>query len=201
MKVVRISDTIQEFNGERFYLCGNYFQHKGKRLHVAVWKHHNGEIPHGCHVHHIDGDRSHNDIDNLALVLGRIHLSGHASAPEREAYNRKHIEAMRALATEWHGSADGKAWHSEHAKESWQKRGLQQYVCMCCGKTFETKSIYGEKVNTFCGNNCRSEYRRRSGIDNEERVCAYCGKTFIVNKFARAKCCSRECAVKKRWGK
>ena len=32
MRVEVLSDTIQVFNGERFYLCGNYFQHKGKRL-------------------------------------------------------------------------------------------------------------------------------------------------------------------------
>ena len=47
MQVSRISDTIQEFAGERFYLCGLYFQRKGNRLHREVWKYHRGEIPKG----------------------------------------------------------------------------------------------------------------------------------------------------------
>ena len=33
-----VSETIQELNGERFYLCGKYYQHNGKRLHRAVGK-------------------------------------------------------------------------------------------------------------------------------------------------------------------
>ena len=75
MKVTVISPTIQEFNGERFYLCGNYFQHKGKRLHVAVWKYHNGDIPKGYHIHHIDEDRTNNQIENLTQVEASWHSS------------------------------------------------------------------------------------------------------------------------------
>ena len=33
-----VSETIQELNGERFYLGGKYYQHNGKRLHRAVWE-------------------------------------------------------------------------------------------------------------------------------------------------------------------
>lgn len=201
MEVKVISATIQEFDGERFYLCGSYFQRKGKRLHVAVWKKHNGYIPHGYHVHHIDGNRSNNDISNLELVLGSIHLSRHGSAPERKEYNQQHIKDMRGLASEWHKSDEGRQWHSEQGKKNWQKREAQQHVCMCCGRAFESKYVYGENVNVFCGNACKSEYRRQQGLDNVERTCEYCGKTFVINKYAKAKCCSRECAVKKRWNK
>lgn len=201
MEVKVISATIQEFDGERFYLCGNYFLRKGKRLHVTVWKKHNGDIPHGYHVHHIDGNRSNNDISNLELVLGRMHISRHSSAPEREEYNQQHIKDMRELASEWHKSEEGLRWHSEQGKKNWQKREMQQHVCMCCGKVFESKHVYGENVNVFCGNACKSEYRRQSGVDDVERTCAYCGKKFTVNKYARAKCCGRECAVNLRWKK
>lgn len=194
-----ISPTIQEFNGERFYLCGRYFQHKGKRLHVAVWRYYNGEIPKGYHVHHKDGNRAHNDIDNLELMLSNMHMSMHSSA--REEYNKRHIEDIRVLASEWHGSEAGRAWHSVHAKETWAHMGEHEYVCSSCGKTFMTRHIYGPDENHFCSNACKTYFRAHSGLDDVERVCPVCGKTFTANKYSKKECCSRECAVKKRWNK
>lgn len=194
-----ISPTIQEFNGERFYLCGNYFQHQGKRLHVAVWRHYNGEIPKGYHVHHKDKNRAHNDIDNLELVESSMHHSMHMS--EREEYNKKHIEDIRVLASEWHRSEEGRAWHRKHAKEQWEHVEEKEYVCSYCGKTFKTTNRYSDNQNRFCSNNCRASFRRKSGIDNEDRVCPVCGKTFSANKYAKKLYCSYECARKKRYGK
>lgn len=82
MRVHVISDTIQEFNGERFYLCGNYFQHNGKRLHRAVWEYHFGPVPDGCDIHHIDGDRGHNDAENLACMARTEHHKHHTNTQE-----------------------------------------------------------------------------------------------------------------------
>ena len=180
MRVTIVSDTIQEFGGERFYLCGKYFQHKGKRLHVAVWRHHKGAIPNGCHVHHVDGNRANNQIENLELLESFMHLSQHAS--EREEYNQRHIKDMRELASEWHGSDAGRAWHSEHAKESWENKRYNKYTCSECGKEFETRHDYGAGQNTFCSNACKSKNRAKSGVDDEERICAYCGKPFTVRR-------------------
>ena len=199
MEVIVISPTIQEFNGERFYLCGRYFQHKGRRLHVMVWRYHNGEPPKGYHVHHVDEDRSNNQIENLALLESSIHMSRHSSS--REEYNRQHIEDIRDLAAKWHRSEVGRQWHGEHAKEYWKKAPERSYVCSNCGKPFTSRHVYGENDNTFCSNACKTQYRAHSGVDNEDRVCPVCGKTFSVNKYTKRVCCSRECAVKKRWNK
>lgn len=199
MRVTIVSDTIQEFNGKRYYFSGHYFQRQGERLHIAVWKYYNGDIPKGYHIHHKDEDRHNNQIENLQMVKAYEHLSRHSSA--RDEYNQKHIKDMRELANEWHGSDEGRAWHSEHAKESWQKKGYNKYTCSCCGKEFETRHDYGADQNTFCSNACKAKHRAHSGIDNEERICAYCGKPFTVNKYAKRACCSRECGVRRRWGK
>lgn len=204
MNVLVISPTIQEFNGERFYLCGKYFQHKGRRLHVMVWKYHNGDIPKGYSVHHIDMDRSNNQIENLELKLTSLHLSDHGKAPERDAYNQRHIKEMRELAAEWHRSDEGRAWHSEHEKELWKKRreGDEfEYECAECGSKFKTYHMYGKNQRTFCCDRCRSNYRRKSGVDDEDRVCAKCGKVFRVNKYSKIKCCSTQCSSDLRWGK
>lgn len=160
MKVQIVSETVQRFNGETFYLCGAYYQHKGTRLHRAVWEYHNGGIPHGYHVHHIDGDKSNNCISNLALVEGCQHLSYHMSQPDRAQKSREDIQKAINAAREWHGSADGQKWHSEHAKEYWENAPLQTYTCGFCGKEYQTKAVR-HKGNHFCCNNCKASYRRR----------------------------------------
>lgn len=201
MKVTVISPTIQEFNGERFYLCGNYFQHRGLRLHVAVWRYHNGEIPKGYHVHHKDGDRSNNQIDNLELLEAGMHSSLHQRSEDRREYQQKHIVDMRVLASEWHKSDEGREWHRKKATDQWEQAESNLYACDQCGKTFESRHKYGPKEHRFCGNNCKAAFRRKSRTDYVERVCAYCGKTFMTNKYSKAECCSRDCAVKRRWKK
>ena len=161
MEVQVISKTVQKFNGESFYLCGNYFQHKGKRLHRTVWEYHNGEIPQGYHIHHKDGDRSHNDIANLELINGPEHLSQHLSMDKRKDHSRETIKIARAKASEWHGSEEGKVWHSKRGKENWENRTVQTYTCSFCGNKFQTKHIYSEDSNHFCHPNCKAAYRRR----------------------------------------
>jgi DNA-directed RNA polymerase subunit RPC12/RpoP len=201
MKVKVISPTIQEFDGERFYLCGNYFQHKGKRLHVAVWRYHNGEIPKGYHVHHIDEDRTNNQIENLRLMVSNMHLSMHQHSDERRAYQQEHIKDMRELASEWHRSEAGREMHKRLAEKQWENAEPIKYICTECGKEFESRHHYGPEENHFCGPNCKAAFRRHSRKDDVERVCAYCGKTFRVNRYSKAECCSRDCAVKRRWNK
>ena len=161
MEVQRISNTVQKFNGESFYLCGSYFQHKGKRLHRTVWEHHNGDIPKGYHVHHKDGNRCNNDISNLVLMQGSQHLSEHMQPEERKASARESIKHAIEAAPAWHHSEEGKLWHSQRGKENWNMRELCTYTCSFCGKEFQTKHIYADNSNRFCHPNCKASFRRR----------------------------------------
>lgn len=161
MEVQVISKTIQKFNDESFYLCGPYYQHKGKRLHRAVWEYHNGMIPKGYHVHHKNGDKSKNDIDNLELLKGTDHMSYHMSREERKAQSKSNIRKAQQSAALWHGSEKGAEWHSQRGKENWRVRKTQCYSCTYCGKPFYTKHIYGENKNHFCHPNCKASYRRQ----------------------------------------
>lgn len=160
MEVQIISKTVQKFNGESFYLCGEYFQHKGKRLHRTVWEYHNGIIPDDGHIHHRDGNKANNDITNLELLTGSEHLSKHMKTEEAVQRSRESIKKAIAAAPAWHRSEEGKKWHSENGKVQWQNRSLNTYCCSFCGKEYKTKYKYSLTSNHFCSNNCKASFRR-----------------------------------------
>ena len=149
MEVEVLSETVQRFNGETFYRCGQYFQHKGRRLHRVVWEYHNGEIPNGHHVHHVDQDKTNNQISNLECVPASEHLSEHGK-------QSKHERAL-AVATEhakaWHGSDEGRQWHKEHYEKTKQNL-YRKFTCQCeiCGREFESTGRKGK----YCGPVCRA---------------------------------------------
>ena len=169
MDVEIISNTVQKFNGESYYYCGNYFQRKGKRLHRAVWEYHNGVIPTGYHVHHVDKNRANNAIDNLELISGAEHLSQHMYEPERVEKSRQSIGKAREAARKWHGSPEGKAFHSQRGKDNWKVRAMHTYTCSYCGKEYQTKYVYPTGSNHFCHPNCKAKYRKRR-LRDESKV-------------------------------
>lgn len=159
--VIVESPTAQIFLGERYYLCGNYYQRNGKRLHRTVWEYHNGPIPKGFHVHHRDHDRANNQPGNLTLVEGSQHLRHHATTPERLAYARRHMELrMRPKASEWHKSPEGRAWHSRNAEHVWASMEYVTKACVVCGKPYETPRPCAER-SKFCHQNCRAADLRK----------------------------------------
>lgn len=172
MQVNVISKTKQEFNGTVYYLCGKYFQHKGKRLHRAVWEYSNGKIPEGFDIHHEDGDRSNNQIENLRLLPRSEHHAEHQDQCSENG--KKAVVYAIAAAPAWHRSEAGKAWHREHEREYWGKREPTEYVCTMCGRTFTSLRVYGKTENRFCGPNCRAKYRRRR-LSNENTQRCSCG--------------------------
>lgn len=198
MDPVILSDTCQEYAGVRYYLCGSYFQRDGVRLHRKVWQDANGPIERGWHVHHDNHDRSDNSLTNLVLLPGREHLEHHA----QKGVSRRVTPQALAAAAEWHRSSEGQAWHKLHGKASWENR-QQDKPCTCdqCGKDF---LAWSRNQSRFCSNACKSAWRRQSGLDDVEKVCAECGGVYIANKYAKASTCSRACgqrsAARKRSG-
>lgn len=164
MRVEQVSEKKQSFNGLNYYLCGNhYYQRKGKRLHCVVWEHYNGKIPKGYQIHHIDGDRYNNNIENLELVSRSEHARYHARkrmtemTPEAfQAFHSKGIEAAKS----WHKSPEGRAWHKAHSRGMVRKRHKKD--CMYCGGEYETTQ---PTVSKFCSGLCRTRntYLKRTG--------------------------------------
>lgn len=161
-KVVR---EFQEFGGLRFYRDpdSGYYGRRYPRsvfMHRYVWERHNGAIPDGYHVHHIDHDKSNNRLENLELLSASEHSSMHSRESEwvgSEA-NRKQLVEAAKKAVAWHKSEEGRAWHSEHARKCMENRPRHRKICCECGSDYE--SVWPRAM--FCGANCkRRAYKRR----------------------------------------
>lgn len=166
-------------------------------LHREIWKHERGDIPPGWHVHHIDTDAGNNVTDNLECLPPEVHHERHradVSARGRAPEHLDHLGAIRALAARWHGSPEGLAWHSEHGLSTWVDRVSKRKPCDQCGTEFE---FYTSA--RFCSNACKSAWRRADGIDNEDRICAFCGNGFAINRYAATRACTGSCAAHLRW--
>ena len=160
-----------------------------KRIHRYVWEKEVGSIPNGFHVHHLNGDKSDNSIENLALINGSGHLRLHMQEAERKAKARENVKKAIAAAPAWHKSEEGRAWHSKHMEGRTPPR--MEKTCEVCGKSFD-----GTKPQRFCSNACKSKFRRDSGIDNVEAICPVCGKSFMTSRYKPSEHCSRKCSDK-----
>lgn len=168
----------------------DYFRCGKKCLHRQVWIDHHGEIPQGFQIHHKDGDKGNNDIANLECVTPREHSERHWT-PERSEQQRRWLEKIRPLASEWHKSEDGKDLHKRLGALAHKKFVPVDKACEHCGKVFTPGKI--GNLDKFCSNACKSAARRKSGVDNVVRICP-CGREFTCNKYSKQRFCSRTCS-------
>lgn len=154
----------QMFDGKLYVLDseGRYLTYSGKRLHREVWKKHFGEIPKGYVIHHIDGDRLNNRIENLQCLSASEHTRIHMQDSERKEKmlrsNKERWQELDAARREWAKTPEGKRWYQEHWKESIGKMKPIEKKCAACGKTFLDKS---GGHGRYCSQNCKMKARRR----------------------------------------
>lgn len=196
------------YNGYRFvkdkrtgyYLSTRKIGAKRERLHRYVYRCEVGDILPGYEVHHVDGNKDNNSASNLRAVLQSKHKKIHAQILKRDegklAKVRVNIKKAIKAAPAWHRSQEGREWHRIHGVKSWEGREPMRYICVNCGKEFYSTKTYAEGQNTFCSNNCKSAYRRASGLDREVRYCAVCGAEFTTNKYSKRRFCSKRCALR-----
>ena len=167
------------------------------RAHVYVWQKHYGEIPKGYEVHHKDEDPSNNDISNLMLLSRSAHAKLHGT---ENALTARDIMLTKALpaAVAWHKSEDAKDWHKDHYEDSTRAIWTAPVTSVCeyCGKEYST--VHAKATTSrFCSNKCKAAARRKSGVDNIEKICTKCGKPYIANKYQKTLFCL-ECSPQRR---
>lgn len=168
-------------------------------LHRYVYKLECGEIPSNYEIHHVDHNKDNNDISNLQLLTCVEHRKLHGKKLTKEQRDRLRNnleENARPKAIEWHKSVDGSEWHKKHYEKMKDKLHIKkEYECLECRKKYESTNTSSK----FCCNACKSKNRRKSGVDNEIRICENCGEKFEINKYSKVKTCSRHCSMLLKW--
>lgn len=180
-----------------YYLSTRKIGTSRVRLHRYMWMKYHGDIPKGFEVHHKDGNKDNNEIENLELLTKSDHLAWHAENIPDDLLEKWRVnleEKARPKAIEWHKSEEGRRWRSEMAKKAAKEAGYRTTTCKHCGKKFKEKA-FGRK-RQFCSPTCITAFRVKSGVDDEIRECVVCGSKFRVNKYRKKATCSRSCASK-----
>ena len=153
-----------------------YYVSKGKRyLHRIIYEESYGKPPHGWDIHHINQCKTDNFFLNLLAMSRADHMALHHKGHKRYPF------AGQAALNEFKASAEGKKFYSELGKKNFHFMLVRrEFTCECCGKIFETQDM---GRNRFCSNTCKSKWRRNAGLDDVERKCITCSKTFRVNKY------------------
>ena len=121
-------------------------QRKQKDKARSVWRFHNGKIPLGYHIHHIDGNHQNNNIKNLKLVTIKEHAELH-----KEAYlKNKRWQDYYA----WKGLS-GQLKKQDLINQIYKENGKQQYIHM------HTKEARKKMAMTKKGSKLTEEHRKK----------------------------------------
>jgi hypothetical protein len=144
-----------------------------------VWEQVNGPIPDGCEIHHRDHDRTNNDIANLECVTAG-----------------------------WHDD-----YHQRLREDHVVIDGVEHRRCQRCGEYKPTDLFTRRQAGTYHGycrpcsvvsvrewrrsnaDRVRSYRREWNSVPRYERVCEFCGTSFLAKRTTQ-RFCSRSCASK-----
>lgn len=179
MRVVVLSETAQKFDGVEYFIAGRYWKRGKTYLHRAVWVYHHGPIPDGHHIHHKDGNRSNNQVENLEPQDGMKHLAKHK--------------------LEWNRTAEAKRMHKElglrnvhHTHEN-----VRTFLCVVCGNPYQAMDC---GTNKYCSPLCTSRrYGPNKPAYKKERTCVWCGRSFMTRH--KSPTCSISCGQARSWAK
>lgn len=120
-------------------------------MHRDVWEHHNGPIPEGMEIHHVDHDRGNNDISNLRCLSTAEHASEHSNKG-------------------WAGWS--REDRSKRSNEMWGGREPREIICANCGTAFMSTGMRAKYCSLPCNkrhNRARSREQERQRYDPKKR--------------------------------
>lgn len=203
MRVEIIDDTHQRFNGINYHRHKKgYYINMYLRLHVEVWKFHNGDIPKGYEIHHIDQNKDNNQIENLQCLTRAEHVHLHMAIKRAQgliAPEKPHFICARCGKSFTSTIPDAKycatcrkALKPPKPKKIKPFKPPRYRTCVVCGKPFLLTKEKRRNDHRTCSPECHVKI---CGTPILEKICPICGKKFKpVN--AVHKCCSVACGAK-----
>lgn len=179
--------------GKRFYKQKDGYWANIMPIHAHrwVWINHYGSIPKGMDIHHKDGNKSNNEIENLEALTRSDHLKRHWEEGRFDLRKRKE-QLDKARPLQWLKSEEGKKIISEKGKEVWAQREEKEVICENCGNEKKFK-----RWARFCSKNCYMNWRHKNKVNFIEFNCSRCGKVGRKARSKKTAFCSIACARRK----
>lgn len=192
------------------------------QLHRKIWEAHRGSIPESFHLHHIDHDKTNNQIDNLEPMHPSDHMAhhriDHIKAPRPEAKTIDCHQCGQPFVVEKLPSRKKFCSHAcvlESRRKRRTSAAKPSPVCVCrrCGADF----VALRKDAKFCSRRCssasqdRSAYQqayyrahpekfdgserqaRRAEVRSIPKKCIGCGQTFVPKRRKNEQYCAKSC--------
>jgi hypothetical protein len=150
-----MSKEYRIYFGKKFYKQKNGYWANMMPIHAHrwVWINHNSAIPKGMDIHHKDGDKDNNEIENLEMLSRSDHLKQHWKEGRYDLDRRKkQLDSVRPI--DWLKSEEGRKSVSEKGKEIWKNRGCHKIICEQCGSEKEYR-----RWARFCSKKCYMKWR------------------------------------------
>lgn len=159
------------FNGRSYYQTPEGYwrstDRRHKPLHVAVWEDANGAVPEGYEIHHIDGNKSNNTLENLQCLTIAEHRQLHAKknhetgAFATQTYSKTCLECGREFVT----TIQTQKFCSKRCRLVYPKsKGAVIRVCEVCGKEFKTAR---NRKSRYCSGKCANDGVGKSKFSDE----------------------------------
>lgn len=150
-KVEVIDEKHQKFGGVNFAKRANkgHFNANEIGIHRFVYTYYFGEIPKGCDIHHIDRDKSNNDISNLLMLTRSEHQKIHYPKGTRIPKIKKKFTCT-FCGKEYEAFPNAQNLYcSEECKNKacYSRKKLETKNCVICGKEFYARV---DKTNRKC---------------------------------------------------
>lgn len=154
------------YKGERYTLQQRYYC-RSVQLHRQIWIDNFGPIPENYQIHHKNGDKLDNRLENLECVHIAEHRRIHNAQKEIQ-YQVCKIGSKLSLKKKriWYLLKEGKNIKAENSKVFWDKREDSTRICVICGVEYFSRSV--KTKNGCCSNACRCYlYRlKKAGLNN-----------------------------------
>lgn len=147
----------RKYFGKKFWKQKDGYWVNGMPIHAQrwVWINHFAAIPKGMDIHHKDGDKDNNEIENLEMLSRSEHLKRHWKEGRFDLEKRR---AQLCEARKWLKTPEGRKKQSEISKRVWKTRKKFLLSCLECEKQITSTQPWTK----YCSDACAARYRRRA---------------------------------------